>query len=93
MTIGRKVMEGPQEAAWGGGGGHCVMGHITLPSEITTPKKLNEDEFGDTRAEGVLEIPVVDGFGVLLGPIQSPVPPQGQIESRVANCPTMWDVD
>jgi len=29
-------------------------------------EKLNEDECGGTRAEGVPEIPVVDRFGVLL---------------------------
>ena len=57
-------MERPQEPAW------CGVALQNLAVRDHDSKKLNEDEYGDTRAEGFLEIPVVDRFGVLLGPIR-----------------------
>lgn len=69
-----------------------VTALLNLAVRYHHSKNLNEDECGGTRAEGVPEIPVVDRFGVV-NPQATQVLSQGRIESRVAICPTVYDVD
>lgn len=68
LAIGRKVMERPQELPKNLPGVE-VIALQNLAVKNHHSKTLNEDECEDTRsrAEGFLEIPVVDRFGELLG--------------------------
>ena len=66
LAIGREVMERPQELPKNLPGVE-VIALQNLAVRDHHSKTLNEDECEDTRAEGFLEIPVVDRFGELLG--------------------------
>lgn len=62
-------MERPQEFPKNlPGVGVIALHNLTVRDHYS--KKMNEDECEDTGAEGVLEIPVIDTFGVLLGSIR-----------------------